>query len=251
MPFLNFALNIAFQFILLFKKKTMSYRSQLIFTLILSTVSLLSLPACVLLFNKPIYSFLATGVNILIQGFINAVCLSSFFGIASYFPVENIIMMSTGQGIAGILMNIIQYVILFTLSIGSDDNDKSKLNRIIGTWIFFGISAVILLICCLFVILAYRNHYFKAIMISCGDTITNNNQIDNLSRIDSKTSEKSIVNKEVFVTNEEQNQLKEQNSHKGFKYLIMKLKDLNLLIFLNYLLTFTLFPGACLSCPFL
>ena len=38
-------------------------------------------------------------------GLCNALGSSGFFGLGSYFPLELIINMSTGQGIAGILMN--------------------------------------------------------------------------------------------------------------------------------------------------
>ena len=54
---------------------------------------------------------------ILLQGFLNAITVNSFFGLVSYFPIDIIISMSSGQGIAGILMNFIQYIVLFLLVI--------------------------------------------------------------------------------------------------------------------------------------
>jgi hypothetical protein len=55
--------------------------------------------------------------------------------------------MSTGQGIAGILMNVVRYVIL--MSLGSDPNDEHAI--ILGSVIFFSISALILVVCVIFV----------------------------------------------------------------------------------------------------
>lgn len=107
--------------------------------------------------------------------------------------------MSTGQGIAGILMNIIQYMILLSLPIGTEDKEKSNYNRIIGTWIFFRISAIILFICCLFVILAYQNKYFKVIMISCKDIIIEK-QIDDLSKIDKRTNDEGTIDINLIET---------------------------------------------------
>ena len=123
-------------------------------------ITLILLPLSVILFDQKLGFYLSCGV-VLLQGFINAVCLSSFFGLVSYFPVENIVMLSTGQGVAGILMNVIKYITLVSLT-GFEEKDQN----IIGTLIFFSISAVIMFICFIFVLLAYKNNYFIDVLRS-------------------------------------------------------------------------------------
>ena len=161
-PFMNFALNILFQFVLICNKKILSYKIQLLFTIIISMITLILLPLSVILFDfdQKLGFYLSCGV-VLLQGFINAVCLSSFFGLVSYFPVENIVMLSTGQGVAGILMNVIKYITLVSLT-----SFDEKTQNIIGTLIFFSISAVIMFICFIFVLLAYKNKYFIDVLRS-------------------------------------------------------------------------------------
>ena len=113
-PFLNFFLNIIFQFILLFQPKFMTYKKQLLISVMGSAISLILLPLFVLLLKRDSdINVIITGIMILLQGLLNAVCQSSFFGLVSYFPIEMIVSMSTGQGVAGILMNTIQYLVLF------------------------------------------------------------------------------------------------------------------------------------------
>ena len=117
-PFLNFALNITFQFIIVCTKKKYSYRSQLILTLSLLMLTMILLPLVVLIFN-PTTGYILSCVIIFLQGLVSAICSSSFFGLVSYFKTQYIVMLSTGQGVSGILMNVIKYV---TNNISKDDD---------------------------------------------------------------------------------------------------------------------------------
>ena len=92
---------------------------------------------------------------ILLQGFLNAITVNSFFGLVSYFPIDIIISMSSGQGIAGILMNFIQYIVLFFIGdIDSKNKPEIENDNISkkGGIIFFSISVIIILICLGFII---------------------------------------------------------------------------------------------------
>ena len=140
--FCNFALNIAFQLIMIWKKQILPYKIQLIIGLIASIFSLLSLPIVVVNFEKDsLTGFILSAGIILIQGLVNALCMSGFFGLTSFFPREMIISLSTGQGISGILMNIIGYIVLASVNTGDDDN-----NAKLGAIIYFSISGFILLL---------------------------------------------------------------------------------------------------------
>ena len=236
-PFMNFALNILFQFVLICNKKILSYKIQLLFTIIISMITLILLPLSVILFDQKLRFYLSCGV-VLLQGFINAVCLSSFFGLVSYFPVENIVMLSTGQGVAGILMNVIKYITLVSLT-GFEEKDQN----IIGTLIFFSISAVIMFICFIFVLLAYKNKYFIDVLRSTDENpekqrTTVSDEIADVSALvsDSSASERTAPKK--FI---------KQGEEGSFCNLIKSLIDINILIFVMYTVTFTVYPSACLT----
>ena len=73
----------------------------------------LLLPLIVIFFEKDsLIGFIITGGIILILGLVDAFCSSGFFGLTSFFPQKMITCLSTGQGISGILMNIIGYIVL-------------------------------------------------------------------------------------------------------------------------------------------
>ena len=137
---MNYILNVGFQFILLFTKKKFTYKSQIIFAFVVSIISMCCLPIFVILLQGNI-SFIISCILILIQGLANAIALSSLFSVISFLPFEYIIAFSTGNGIAGVMINVIRYIILF--SVGNPDDEK---NIVIGSLIFFGISAAIVLL---------------------------------------------------------------------------------------------------------
>ena len=123
--FLNFAFNIVLQFILLWKKDLFKIKYQLIFGLGASIALLIIIPTLIKVLedSKTLINAL-TVILILIMGLINALCSSGFFAFVSFFPKEQIVALSTGQGFSGIIMNIIEYFILFFIG---DKKDKTKL----------------------------------------------------------------------------------------------------------------------------
>ena len=130
--FFNYSLNISFQFIMIFKKKLISYKTRLIFGLIASIISLVALPFTVTPFDEnSLTSFILTAGIILFLGLVNAFCSTGFFGLTSFFPIEMIISLSAGQGISGILMNTIEYIVL-----ASVNTDKENENVKLGVFIF-------------------------------------------------------------------------------------------------------------------
>ena len=156
-PFCNYAFNILFQLILIWKKQFLSYKTQLIIGVSTSIVSLVVLPLFAILFEKnSLIGFIFTAIIILILGFVNALCSSGFFGLTSFFPRKMIIYLSTGQGLSGILMNIISFIVISCVNTGNKDED-AKLSAII----FFSISGLILLITLITLLHAYKTEYFK------------------------------------------------------------------------------------------
>ena len=92
----------------------MTYKKQLLISTTINAISLIILPNSVINLGKDSnMNITITIIMILLQGLLNAITQNSFFGLVSYFPLDIIVSMSTGQGIAGILMNFIQYLVLF------------------------------------------------------------------------------------------------------------------------------------------
>jgi hypothetical protein len=97
--------------------------------------------------------------------------LSCFYGIVGFLPDRYRVAFSTGSGIAGILMNLIKYVILLVFP-GDDEH-----TAIIASIIFFAFSVFIVVICifCVFVSvifnhqLVYKNPYFIYEMRKSGE----------------------------------------------------------------------------------
>ena len=87
--FFNFTLNIIFQFVMIWKKQLLSYKTQLIFGLLASVITLISLPIVVTSFEaNSLNGFIITGGIILFQGLVNAFCCSGFYGLVSFFSNE-------------------------------------------------------------------------------------------------------------------------------------------------------------------
>lgn len=176
-------------------------------------------------------NIIITGIIILLQGLLNAVCQYSFFGLVSYFPIDMIVNMSTGQGVAGILMNTIQYTVLIFIGdtnskFSTIDNDKIVIK---GGFVFFSISVIIILICFIFILLVYQNEYFRKKLLLSGEYgIVSQNDAENL--IPKDDEKKLNEGKEV-----------------SFLDLTKLLLDVNILTTILYLVTFSLFPGACLK----
>ena len=222
-PFLNFFLNIIFQFILLFQPKFMTYKKQLLISVMGSAITLILLPIFVIILERnSTINIIITGIIILLQGLLNAVCQYSFFGLVSYFPIDMIVNMSTGQGVAGILMNTIQYTVLIFIGdtnskFSTIDNDKIVIK---GGFVFFSISVIIILICFIFILLVYQNEYFRKKLLLSGEYgMVSQNDAENLIP---KDDEKKLNEGKLLL-------------------------DVNILTTILYLVTFSLFPGACLK----
>ena len=244
-PFCNYAFNILFQLILIWKKQFLSYKTQLIIGVSASIISLVILPLFAILFEKnSLIGFIFTAIIILILGFVNALCSSGFFGLTSFFPRKMIIYLSTGQGLSGILMNIISFIVISCVNTGNKDED-AKLSAII----FFSISGLILLITLITLLLAYKTEYFKYYLGKAEDF--NNSKIENIeSEVDNfriTTNSALSENNEEIITKKEENESKNKKEEVTFKELFKQLYEIDLLSCYLYIITFSLFPGVAIS----
>ena len=226
--FLNYILNIPFQFLLLWKKDFLSLKTQLIIALVGSIIFLILIPLSTMSLGVNTQANkIVTGGLVLLMGFINALCSGGFYNLVSNFPLEMIVILTTCQAISGIVLNIIQYIILWSSGDGGD--------IVIQAWIFFGISILIIAISLFFLLISFNNEYFqyylnKSKYKDAGDA--NNSLLegetqpdDQLGIVQDKTPEK-----------------------KGwFMELFKKIWDLDLLVVYLYIVTFALYPNASIK----
>ena len=248
-PLLNKLFNIPLQFILLIKKKLFPLKFQLIISLILSIICLVCLPCFVFLSetNKQIGTAV-TIILILIMGLNNASLQNGFLSLTSYFPLDKIVFYSTGQGISGIIMAMLQLVVLFFVNTGNTDEDFKY-----GAFIFFGISILILIIVVFALVYLFNSNYGKQYLQNENkktekennkdkfniNNETNNN--DNAS-VDENLSIKVFQSEKVNIikTNIE---IKQDKKYWFFE-LIYSVKDAIFLIWFNFFITFSAYPSV-------
>ena len=233
--FLNFAPNIIFQFILLWKKNLFKIEKQVIYGLISSIILLILLPISIIGFKEHEDTNMGlTIVLILTMGLINAFLCSGFFAFVSSFPLEMIIDFSTGQGFAGIFLNAIMYVIIPSVDSIDEREKKEKLMAII----FFSISVFVLLICLLFFIFSLKTEYFIYYLYK-------NKQHTNIGEINEEGETEGNYND---TNNGENTRLTDYNLKTNQEVSILQmfflLWEIDLLCIFIYFVTFAMFPVA-------
>ena len=242
--FLNYALNISFQFILVFKKDFFSHKFQLLAGIIGSIAFLVLIPLSTMFLgkNEMINKIITSGLVVL-MGFTNALCCSGFFSFAGHFPINMIVIFTAGQGISGIGLNILQYIVLASVNIENKDTEY-----IVGAWIFFGISIAILLLCLFLVFHSYHDNYCKYYLNKSSEieNISKQPETKLLSNFDGDTAEEEQGIQAVQVENLS-SEKKDIKSNPSFMYVFKKLWDLDVLACYAYVITFSLFPNVCTS----
>ena len=224
-PFLNFALNITFQFLIICKKDLFELKKQLFIGLISSIILLILIPLMVIMLTiNSIENMIVTSILILIMGFINALLTSGFYALASFFPTEIIVSLNTGMAVAGILMNVIQYIVLISI-------DNKKIEMIALT--FFIISGLILLLCLIILIFQFKTEYFKFYLKSLEKKNYENNE------------EKLIP--ETSGSEKDKDSTKNQTNEMGFMEMFNILKYIDLLGMYIYIVTASLYPNLFIS----
>ena len=255
--FLNFVLNIFFQFLLIIKKDLFPLKLQLIGGIVGSIFFLISIPVSTMLLPKDsLINYIITGGLVVLMGFINALASGGFFNFVSYFPGELIVAFSAGQGFSGIAMNVLEYLCLIFIG-----GQEEKL-IIIRAWIFFGVSSLILIICLILVLVNYNSEFTKFYL----SKITNND-IPEGSLVDRDTlineEEQGIVSDQENSKDKDNNDTKdkeesnEENTNNNsnnktnvcsaFMTIFKKIWDLNIIMVYIYIVTFSLFPNASIS----
>ena len=230
-PFLNFVLNITFQFLILWKKNLFKLKNQLLIGLICSIIFLILIPIVVAKFGKnSMANMVTTSILILIMGFINALLTSGFYSLASFFPLECVVSLNSGMAIAGILMNLIQYFVIPFFDM--EDHD----DIVISALIFFSISGFILLVCLIFLLIQWKTDYYQYYLRS----LYNNEEMKNM-KLESISSEKNEILE--LETEKKEVEKKELSFMEMFKIL----RYVDLLGMFIYIVTASLYPNAMIS----
>ena len=201
-PFLNYALNIVLQFLMLWNRNLVPLKFRLIGGLISGTIIMILLPTVVLVMKQnSTENVIVTGAIVLIMGMVNALCSGGFFALVSFFPVNLMIGFSAGQGFSGVMMNIIQYIVLG--SINSKDR-KKYLTKC--AWIYFGISAGMLFIVLMILLIQLRTEFFKYYL----RPLNNKGKIEKEGKVENK--ENNNENKKPENNNNEGKKEEENNN---------------------------------------
>ena len=246
--FMNYVLNISFQFLLLYKKNIFSLFTELMIGIIGSIIFLIVIPMFTMVLGiNTIGNKIVTSLLIVLMGFTNACASGGFFGYAGYFPLEMIVMFTAGQGISGIGLNILQYIVIASVNIQDEEQQF-----IVRAWIFFAFSILILLVCLFFLFYSYKDEYCRYYLTK-GNSISDNPEqadtklLNSLSKENEKTNP---INDEKFSVqtldneNENNNEINEAKIVPNFSYVFKKIWDLDLIACYGYIITFALFPNA-------
>ena len=244
-PLLNKLFNIPLQFLLLIKKKLFPLKLQLIVSIIISIICLISLPCFVFLSetNKNL-GIVATIILILIMGLINASLQNGFLSLTSHFPLDKIVFYSTGQGISGIIMALLELVVLFYVNTGNTDEDFKY-----GAFIFFGISVLILIFVIFALIFLFNSNYGKYYLSNenknkeiIKDNLNSNENINDNVSTDENLSIKVYQMEKVNII-KPKIEIKDEKKYWFFE-LIFSVKDAIFLIWFNFFITFSVYPSV-------
>ena len=235
-PLLNKLFNIPLQFILLIKRNLYPLKSQLMFSIIVSIICLILLPFVVFSFEKEsTISSIITIILILIMGLINALIQSGFLALTSYFPLDKIVLYSTGQGISGIIMSLLVLFVLFYVNTGDTDNDFKY-----GALIFFGISVVILIVVLCALLYLFNSDYGKEYLPSSAYVKRELNINDSETQIVNPNTDEN----QTIKINREKDKVKTIGKKYWFFELLNSLRDALFLIWYNFFITFSVYPSV-------
>lgn len=150
----NFVLNLVFQFSLIVFGNRMSFENQLFYSEIFSVSVMITIPIAVIYIQGTL-GFIITSLLIMLQGFANSIFQGSLYGVCGFLPLKFIIAVSMGNGFAGIVMNLIRYIIIAILGSGNDTE-----TIVTGSIIFFSIAVLCLIVGIIATPMLYRHHYF-------------------------------------------------------------------------------------------
>ena len=169
------------------------------------------------------------------MGLINALIQSGFLALTSYFPLDKIVLYSTGQGISGIIMSLLVLFVLFYVNTGDSDNDYKY-----GALIFFGISVLILFVVLCALLYLFNSDYGKEYLPSSAYVKRALSNSDSETQIDNP----NIDENQTIKINREKDKAKVNRNKYWFFELMNSLRDALFLIWYNFFITFSVYPSV-------
>lgn len=224
---LNLSILILFQIFGAF----ISYTKQLILFQLFSLVSLIFAPFVVIYLDESV-SYLICYFLFACSGVAKALANSSVFALASFYPLACVVNVGVGQGIAGILSNILGFATSFLFRGEGVDNVKK------GAYLYFLLSAGIILVCLYFSFGLFKNDFFMEIAIK-------NGIVKGIVEKDENENKNDV---ELAMLEEEpQKEQKVKEEEVGFFTLVKKIFMTNIMMFLFFFTLFAVFPGALIK----
>ena len=257
-PFLTIVLldnfsNIPLQLIVLIKKRLFNIKKQLVYSLMILFICLIAFPLIVFLLKNKIVGNVLTLLIAIIIGVISSSLKCGFYALDSYFPLKNIVSFSTGQGISGILMAFLGLFIRYVVNTGNEEKDLKN-----GAFIFFGFSLFLILIAFFSLLYLYKSKYGAYYLSKANELeIETNDKKDTIKETEHIESNNNIIHIKKNINSEnnrisENTKIKEINKKNkenkqeiSFIELFKLLKEVNILILYNYIISYGLYPYAC------
>ena len=208
--YFNFILNLSSQFYLTLCGHKHSYKTLTYLSCFLTLFVVISLPLATI-YLSPSVGFIVNALSITIQGLASGIILSASYGFAAIYGLKYLIAVSTGNGISGIMGNLIQYFVLVVFNY-----EDKKLELTISAFVFFGI------------VLVYSLLSFALFV-----------KMFNLPEITAKLDD--IFGEHVVRTDEGWAMLKR---------IVTSIPDWSFLMFIHFAISFIGFPGLFLMQPF-
>lgn len=228
---LNLSILVLFQIFGAF----ISYTKQLILFQIFALLSLAFAPIVPIYLDESI-SYLICYVLFAFTGIANALANSSVFALAAYFPLANVVNVGVGQGIAGILSNVLSFVAMFLFN-GGNEADIKK-----GAYVYFITSAGLIIFGLYLSFEMFKNKFFREIAIKNGII---------KGEIEGEEADKGTELTGIYDDNEIQPSTgvkkEEQKDNVSFFTLVGKILSTNFLIFSLFFTLFTVFPGTLIK----
>ena len=241
--FLNYFLNITFQFILIWKKNLMPLKPELITGILGSIVFLILLPlSASQLGQNEMKNKVITAGLIVLMGFINALASGGFFGYAGHFPLEMIVLFTVGQGLSAVLMNILEYIVLASVHIKGDEEKEI----VVRAWIFFVFGILILLVCLFLLLYSYKDEYCQYYLNKGNRTNVKESEQLSLISADGNSNNFNEDEKNQQVANRAEDNITIK-TEPSFSYVFKKLMEFDILACYGYIVTFGLFPNICIA----
>lgn len=240
-PNMNFILNLTFQFYLVSFGNKFSYFIQLMFALIVMVLTIGLLPI-VALSIPGIKGYSLCCVLIALQGFGNSIFQSNLFGIAGYLPAKFIIGVSYGNGIAGISVGVLQYILLFSYGINNSDDPNIVIS---SSYWFFSVSVLVLIIGTILLFANFKNPWFINALWKVGSKEFSEEKTEAVRQAYFKTELADNEEKcdSLIPSVDPPQENSKQSVFRTFLKLMKQLYKLNICILLVYTTTFSLFPG--------